>query len=123
MLNPDGSIKPWRDMTPEERQRDHARHFPTMLARWRDARATMWQLTSSLRTLTIRLERPGSPGNIHVSCYPIHVRGPIVWFDCDLEVSIGDDGKWVIRDVAAGLEIIAEGVEVAENCEPIFVAV
>ena len=82
----------------------------------------MWQLTTSLRTLTIRLERPGSRDNLHVSCYPLHIRGPVVWFDCDVEVSIRDDGKWVIKDVVAGVEILAEGVEVKENCEPIYVA-
>ena len=123
MLTPDGSIKRWRDMTPDERQRDRLRHFPTMLARWRGARAKMWQLTVSLKTLTIRLERPGSNENLHVSCHPIHIHGPVVWDNCDLEISPTDAGKWVIKDATAGVEILAEGVEVKENCEPRYVAV
>lgn len=118
VLTPDGSFKPWRDMTPDERQQDRLRHIPTMLARWRGARAKMWQLTVSLKTLTIRLERPGSDENLHVSCYPIDIHGPVSWDNCDLEVSLTDGGKWVVKDAAAGVEILAEGVEVKENCEP-----
>jgi hypothetical protein len=122
MINPDGSIKPWRDMTPDEHQRDRLRHFPTMLARWRGARAKMWELTVGHKSLTIRLERAGSCDNLHVSCFPIHIRGPVTWDNCDLEVSLTDEGKWLIRDAVAGLEVLAEGVDVAENCKPIYVA-
>lgn len=121
MTNPDGSIKPWRDMTPDERQRDRYRHFPTMLARWRGAKATMWSLTVSMKTLTIRLERSGSDENLHVSCYPIHIRAPVSWDNCELEIALTDGGKWIVKDAVAGVEILAEGVEVKENCEPRYV--
>jgi hypothetical protein len=123
VITSDGSIKPWRDMTPDERMRDRLRHFPKMLARWRGARARMWELTTSHKTLTIRLERPGSNENLHVSCYPVHIHGPVEWNNCDLEVSLTDAGKWFIKDATAGLEILAEGVEVKENREPRYVAV
>jgi hypothetical protein len=122
MSTSDGTNKPWRDMTPAERQREHLRHLPTLLARWRGARAKMWELTISHKTLTIRLERPGSHDNLHVSCYPIHIHGPVAWSNCDLTVSLTDAGKWVIKDAIAGLEILAEGVEVRENCKPIYEA-
>jgi len=78
---------------------------------------------SKTAVLAIRLERPGSNENLHVSCYPVHIHGPVVWNNCDLEVSLTDAGKWVIKDAIAGLEILAEGrVEVRENCEPRYVA-
>lgn len=116
-------MKPWQDMTPDERQRDHLRHFPTMLARWWGSRAKLWELTVSHKTLTIRLERPGSDENLHLSCYPVHIHAPVSWDNCDLEVMLADGGRWVIRDAVAGVEILAEGVEVAENCAPRYLAV
>jgi hypothetical protein len=109
-------------MTPDERQQDRLRHFVKPLARWRGARAKMWQLTVSLKTLTIRLERTGSDENLHVSCYPVHIHGPVFWDNSALEVSLTDGGKWLIKDAVAGLEILAENVEVRENCEPRYIA-
>jgi hypothetical protein len=94
-----------------------------MLARWRGARAKMWELTVSVKALTIRLERPGSDENLHVSCGPIHIHGPVAWENCDLEISLTDTGRWVIKDLIAGVEILADGVEVRENCKPRYVAV
>lgn len=118
MLNPDGSFKPNRDMTPAERQRDLLRHFPKLLHRWRGARAKLWQLTVSHPTLTVRLERPGSDENLHVTCYPLHIHGPVEWDNSELEIALTDNGKWIVKDDVAGVEIVAEGVEVRENCAP-----
>lgn len=107
-------------MTPEERRQDRLRHFPTLLARWRGGRAKMWELTVSLKTLTIRIERKGVHGNLHVSCIgPIHIQGPVYWDDSDIEIVPLEHGL-IVRDARAGLEIHTENVEVAENCKPVF---
>jgi hypothetical protein len=121
MITPSGEYKSWRDMTPEERRQDRLRHFPTLLARWRGGRAKMWELTVSLKTLTIRIERTGVHGNLHVSCLgPSHIQGPVYWEDADIEVVPLEDGPFIVRDVRAGLKIQTENVAVAENCKPVF---
>lgn len=108
-------------MTPEERRQDRLRHFSTLLGRWRDGRAKMWELTVSLKTLTIRIERKGIGGNLHVSCLgPSHIHGPVYWDDCDIEIVPLEDGTFMVRDVRAGLDVRTENVEVAENCKPVF---
>src|SRR5208282_1006294 len=74
--------KSWDDMMPEERRQDRLRHSREMLARWRGGRAKMWELTVSLKTLTIRIERQGVLGNLHVLCmHPTHIHGPVYWDD------------------------------------------
>jgi hypothetical protein len=121
MITPDGKYKSWSDMTPEERRRDRLRHFPTLLARWRGGRARMWELTISLKTLTIRVERKGVSGNLHVCCIaPTHINGPVYWDDSDIEIQLAEDETFVVRDVRAGLEVRTMNVEIAENCKPIF---
>jgi hypothetical protein len=118
MITSDGSYKSWRDMTPAERQQDQQRHFPTLLARWRGAQATMWELTTSHKTLTIRLERAGSSDRLDISCYPVHIHGPVTWNNCEIQISPTERGLWTIKDAAAGLEVVGEGVEVAEILQP-----
>ncbi len=121
MLTPSGEYKSWRDMTPEERRRDRLRHFPTLLARWRGGRARMWELTISLKTLTIRIERKGVEGNLHVFCLgPSHIHGPVHWDECNIEMVPLQDGGFIVRDVRADLEIHTENVGVAENCKPVY---
>jgi hypothetical protein len=110
-------------MTSDERQRERLRHFPTLLGRWRGARARMRELTASHQMLTVRLERPGSSGNLHISCSPIHIRSPVTWSNCDIDVALTDEGQWIIKVAAAGVEILAEHVEVKENCSPVYVAI
>jgi hypothetical protein len=122
MITPGGEHKSWRDMTPQERKRDKLRHFPTMLARWRGGHARMWELTVSLKSLTIRVERKGVTGNLHVACIgPVHIQGPVCWDMSDIEIVLPEDhGNFVVRDVRAGVEIETESIELKENCEPVF---
>src|SRR5947208_3311914 len=98
MLTPDGKIKPWREMTPEECLQEKLRHFPTLLKRWKGGQARMYELTSSHKTLTIRIERSKVKGNLHVACLaPLHIHGPLEWSDCDLEIAIIGDSEFVVR--------------------------
>lgn len=80
----------------------------------------MWELTVSLKSLIIRIERKGIHGNLHVSCLgPIHIHGPVYWDDCEIEIVPLDHG-FMVCDVRAGLEIHTENVSVDENCKPVF---
>lgn len=95
--------------------------IPTLLARWRGGRAKMWELTVSLKTLTIRIERSGVHGNLHVACVgPTHIHGPVYWEDCDIEIILNEDETYIVRDARAGLEVHTRNVDIAENCAPIF---
>jgi hypothetical protein len=108
-------------VTHRNRQSDILRHFPTLLGRWRGGNARLWQLTTSHKALTIRVERPGIHGNLHVACIgPLHIRGPVDWSDSDIEIVPGPSDTFVVRDCRAGLEIHTEHVEVLENCKPVY---
>jgi hypothetical protein len=121
MITPSGEHKSWRDMTRQERLRDMLRHFPTLLARWRGGYARMYELSISHTTLTIRVERKGVRGNLHVACLaPTHIHGPVEWNDCDIEILLVNDERFIVRDVRAGVEVQAGSVEVAENLQPIY---
>ena len=121
MNAPGGEYKSWDDMTPDERRQDRVRRFPTLLARWRGGYAKMWELTVSLKTLTIRVERRMVRGNLHVACLcPSYIQGPVDWEDCDLEVVLTEDRSFIVRDVRAGMEVRAANVHLEENCEPAY---
>lgn len=113
--------KRWANMTPEERQRDQLRHFPTLLNRWRGGDARLWVYYVSHRSLTIRIERPGVRGNLHVRCGGvIHIHAPSSWEDSRIEIDLTEDGDYVVKDEKAGVQILAGGVSVAEDCKPIY---
>jgi len=117
MITTSGEFKGWKDMTPAERKRDQLRHFPTLLARWAGGRASIWELTVSLKTLTVRVERSGIQGNLDVHCIgPSHIHGPVFWDNCEITVSLAADDTFIVLDVRAGLEIRTASVEVTEHC-------
>ncbi|MFT3788753.1 MAG: hypothetical protein QM770_21720 [Tepidisphaeraceae bacterium] len=75
----------------------------------------------SIKSLTIRIEKPGVTGNLHVACIaPTHIRGPVDWDDCDIEVAVGSQDTFVVRDRRAGLEVHTGSIEVKENCMPVY---
>jgi hypothetical protein len=121
MLTPDGQIKRWRDMTPEERVADQMRHFPTLLKRWKGGYARFWSYSVSLRSFAIRIERAGVEGNLEIGCHPEHICGPTAWENADIEIRIEPDIGWVIQDRAAGVRIVGGPVSLAENVKPVYV--
>lgn len=118
MITPDGQVKPWRDMTPEERFADQFRHFPTLLGRWRGGRARLWSYTVSHTTLTIRVERPGASGHLDVTCSADFISGPVAWENAELKITPGPDRGVIIEDRAAGLRVVAGTVTVTEHVPP-----
>jgi len=100
---------------PNDRRLDMLRHFPTLLARWRGAHATMAELTLSLRTLRIVMRREGRSDHLVVACvYPFFIHGPVEWSGADIPVALHGDKDFVVTDSAADVRVISASVEVKE---------
>jgi hypothetical protein len=115
----------WADMKPSERHRDRLRHFPTMLGRWRGGRAKLWAYTVSHSVLTIRIERAGVRGNLHVSCGDLmRIHAPSGWDNVNIEIGLLDNGDecppFVVRDLGGDVEIICGVAGIAENVKPVY---
>jgi hypothetical protein len=123
MLTPDGKHKPWREMTPEEREADKLRHFPTLLNRWKGGYAHFWYYSVSLRLFSIRIERGGVKGNLEIRCSAEHICGPVEWNNANIEISLEPGVGYVIQDRAAGVRVVAATVGLAENVKPVYVGV
>jgi hypothetical protein len=97
------------------------RHFPTLLHRWHGGRARFYDLTDSHRSLTIRVEKSGVVGNLHLTFSPVHICGPVEWSPANLEVKLNAYGHYVIYDEEANVTIISDGgIEIAENVQPVY---
>jgi hypothetical protein len=53
------------------------------------------------------------------------MHGPVAWENCHFEVVDhvvvgGQEDGYILRDKAAGFEVLTEGLEAFENCKPIF---
>ena len=120
MITPDGKIKSWKDMTPDERRADTLRHFPTILARWQGGRARLWHYMVSHCSLTIRVERAGVRGNLHIGCSAESLCGPVAWENADIEISLDLEGRYLIEDRAAGFRVIGYCPSLTENVKPVY---
>jgi hypothetical protein len=97
-----------------DRTDDILRHFPTLLRRWDGSIARMWTLTSSHKTLSLRLEQPGRAGNLLIACIdPEFIHGPTQWTDAHVEIVRRGD-EFSVNDQRAGVEIHMVHVEVME---------
>jgi hypothetical protein len=121
MLPLDGKIKPWREMTPEERAADKLRHFPTLLNRWKGGHARFWFYSVSHCSFVIRIERAGVKGNLEIACAAEHICGPVAWNNANIEVSLEPGVGYVIQDRAASVRVVAAVVSIAENVKPVYV--
>jgi len=99
----------------QDRRPDMLRHFPTLLARWAGAWATMSMLTDSHRTLVIVLRQDGRAGRLEVACIdPEFIHGQVQWPDAHIGVALDGDGGFVVLDTAADVRIITGSVEIKE---------
>jgi hypothetical protein len=100
----------------QDRRPGMLRHFPTLLARWAGAWATMSDLTDSHRTLRVVLRQEGRAGYLVVACIgPEFIHGPVQWPDAHIGVALHGDGGFMVTDTAADVLIITASVEVAEH--------
>jgi hypothetical protein len=94
-----------------------------LLSKWRARDVKLWDYTPTLVKLTLRVESPDIPGNLHIVCGGCsYIRGPFRWRECKLQVErgAGEDGGMVLRDEAAGFELVCRVVSVEENVEPVY---
>jgi len=110
-----------RDFHQKQMQKLH-----TFIQRWNGGKARLWEFQAGHCSLTIRVEREGTRGNLHIVCLgSAFIHGPVAWEQCDFEVGdhvvVGDQADgYVLRDRAAGFEVYTEGLDVFEHCKPIY---
>lgn len=93
----------------------------TFLARWEGARAQLWDLQPSHKSLRIVLQQPGRAGNLTIVCLdPMVIRSPVSWENSRIVVTTVDlqEGRGTafrIVDSRADSEILCAAIEVKEN--------
>jgi hypothetical protein len=103
----------------------HVRTLRTFLDRWRGGTVRLWEFQAAHCHLTLRIERPGEHGNLHVICLgPEFIHGPVQWNNCAFEVHVEADGpggteRYILRDTRANFEVKTEEIEVKEHCKPL----
>ncbi|ETW98817.1 MAG: hypothetical protein ETSY2_42145 [Candidatus Entotheonella gemina] len=111
---------------PHEFHTKQMKKLHTFLARWQGGHARLWAFQAGHCSLTIRIVREGTPGNLHIVCLePESICGPVAWENCSFEVIDhvvvgGQEDGYILHDQGAGFEIRAEGVDVFENCQPLY---
>src|SRR5262245_6449682 len=97
----------------------HVRALRTFLDKWKHGRARLWEFHASHCSLTIRVEKHPSSGNLHIVCLgPEYIHGPVAWANCDFtvieHVKVGcEEGGYVLRDELSGFEVHTEEIEMA----------
>jgi hypothetical protein len=111
---------------PQEFQAKQMQKLHTFLDRWQGGRARLWEFQAGHCSLTLRIEIAGKRGNLHIVCLgPESIHGPVAWENCHFEVIDhvvigGQEDGYILRDKAVGFEVLTEGLDVFENCQPIF---
>lgn len=94
-----------------------------LLSKWRGGRAKLWEYTTKLTKLTIRVESPSSSGNLHIICGGCkHYRGPFTWENCDFFIrhKPEDDSEITLIDEKNDFELRCGVLSVEENVEPVY---
>ena len=101
------------------------KHFPNrILERWNGGNVKLWAYSVTHRSLTLRIERPGIEGNLHIYCSADHIRCPTSWNKSDITIErLESSSEYIIRDDPAGVEIRGACVELRENVPPVYIGV
>src|SRR5262252_7970611 len=97
----------------------HLLHARRLIERWQGGRAKIWEFSSSLRGLTVRIEMDGKRGNLHVRCVDTEfIHSPTSWYNCRLSILVaeGADGypeSMTLRDEGADVSIVAGDIRAA----------
>ena len=111
---------------PHEFHAKQMQKLHAFLDHWQGGRARLWEFQAGHCSLTLRIEIIGKRGNLHIVCLgPRSIYGPVAWENCHFEVIDhvimgGQEDGYILRDKAAGFAVLTEGLEVFENCKPIF---
>ncbi len=99
----------------------HMKKLHTFLKRWEGCHAKIWSYQTSHAKLVIRIKKPGVPGNLHLTCMGTQrVNAPEEWDNCHTRVPPSENGGLTVTDDAAGVEVLASTVNVAENVRPVY---
>jgi hypothetical protein len=104
-----------------EQTRKTLKSAETFFSRWAGAPARVREVTSSLQTLKLLVQREFGGPNLLVSCIePMWMRGPFRWNDCRLQASVveGPESAEVtfrVYDLGADFEVVCGKIEVFEN--------
>ena len=90
-----------------------------ILPRWDGGRVWLWEFDRDLFSVTLRIEKESTPGNLTIICdTPICMSGPFEWGRSAVRVA-KDEQSFIVSDKEAGFSLRAEVVDVVENCEPL----
>jgi hypothetical protein len=76
----------------------------------------LWEFQAGHGRLTLRIAIAGKCGNLHIVCLgPESMHGPVAWENCHFEVIDhvvmgGQEDGYILRDKAAGFEVLTEGL-------------
>jgi hypothetical protein len=99
----------------------HMTKLHAFLTKWEGCHAKIWSYQTSHTKLVIRIQKSGVSGNLHVTCMGTqHVTGPAEWDNCHITVAQSEQGGLSLADEAAGVEVLASTVDVAENVSPLY---
>jgi hypothetical protein len=90
-----------------------------ILPQWDDGTVWLWEFDRELFSMTLRIERESTPGNLTIRCTtPISMSGPFEWSNSAVRVT-RDKQSFVVSDTKASFSLRAHVVDVVENCEPL----
>lgn len=70
--------------------------------------------------LILRVNSLVRKGNVQVHCGDVQfISGPTSWAKCEIEITHGTEGGFLINDPACGFIARAGTVEAFENCKPL----
>lgn len=91
----------------------------TFFERWPNSKAKIWDYQLSHSNITIRLEKSGVQGNLHIVCVePIQIHSRFIWESCIIELDIIDE-IFILKDRNSDFELRCMDIEVKENCKPL----
>jgi hypothetical protein len=94
------------------------------LARWKGARAFLWEYRLTHHVITIRLEYPRKSENLHVMCGSCtRISSSITWDDAQIELRYVEPNGYasiILEDQRAAFAIECAHIEVARNVPPLF---
>lgn len=92
------------------------RHFPKLLRRWHGQRALLKDLTTSHRSVTIKISDNPANSYLIIACLgPRNMRGEFQFDNSHLEVRCDTEGMYCVYDTAHDFALQCESVEVKEH--------
>lgn len=95
---------------------DQIRRTRKMVERWHGASAELWELTTSHKSLRVVFSRNHDYAtNLMISCLePDLIRAPVRWENSEVHLR-ERDGKVLLIDIDADVEVVCGAFEVREN--------